>query len=1311
VKKRKVALVFLAALALLAGGALVLVRTPWAGQRICRAAAARLEAAAGLPVAFGACRVDPFALSVEIERLAVGDPAAPLFSADLVAARLAPLQALARPVHLEEVRLVRPRVRVDVPEGGGGDRPCRLDPSAHVQIRSLSVEEGAAEVRLPGGVAVRAARVDVVSRPAPLPPLQALAGGLRRARVEVTAAGVELTAGGRTFRAPAASLQADVPATLASIDVREAAAEVEGVRLGLRGRVEAPCEPRLDLVATAEAPLPALVALAGRAAPSRGRAALELRLQGAAAPAPAVSGRLWLEGAQVGAFTPGDATGAFRLEDRRIVVDALELPARGGHAIVRGSIVFAEGLPVEAEATLDGVDLGEILHRSGVREPWVSLKLDGTVKAAGTAAPFGLEGEAALDVRDFHVYRRSFRDAAPGEPAFLDVPRARVETAISADRDGLAFERARVSGGRGALEAEARVAFRHEGGVRVRAEGQLDLDPLGHVSGLAVGGLATLAADVSAVPYGNPTIRGIARVAGLRFLDVDLGTAAADVAYGDDRVLRFEDVTGARGETRWRGEARVDLARTPVWVEAPRFEAAGRLSDLYGAVLDWLPATRLVLDVNDGAVEVSGSASGPGAALDARFDARLGPGTLFGRAYESGRAIGEIRRGALAVFERVELRRGAGAARGSGTWAFAPPLPWDLAMEFQGVALADLALPGGPWAGTASGTARLQGSPEAPRVSFSGAGAGVAVRGAELGAVQAGGTIEGERLALTGSAGGLRFSGGARLAGRGPFTARAEVELADAARLVPGGAPTGLALALAGAAEAEGELADPLAARATARLGRLALSYQDFQVEADGEVRLEARAGRVEVAPFTLRGANTAFTVSGARAPGGAVDADVSGTLDLRLAGGLFPGIRKLAGQLALEAHVSGTLEDPVLVGAGRVEDGSFRLDGVPVAFGGLRGPLAFSQNRVLFDRVDGAVNGGRARFAGEVGLLRLRPDRFRIEGVLDEVPMAVPVWIPVVLSGRAEWAGTPAESALTGRLRVVRSRYTENVGLDKSVFEARRRAVVPARPYDQALEWLRFDVQLVVDGDVRVENDLARGPVRGEVTLTGTLAQPGMVGTLAMGEGSQATFRGNEFVLQQAMMTFSDRHRLAMAIDVHGQSQVRDYQIFMHAFGPLEDPQLDLTSSPPLSQQDLITLLSLGFTTRDAAAGAGVGGVARAAAAQALFTASGLDEQVRRFLPRGGGLLRDLDVRITSVYSEGTGQVEPRAEFESWVLRDRLRLRYQAPLGSSRGQRAQAELRLGRRTALQYQWDNDNPDVATGDHGLDLKLRLEWND
>ena len=212
------------------------------------------------------------------------------------------------------------------------------------------------------------------------------------------------------------------------------------------------------------------------------------------------------------------------------------------------------------------------------------------------------------------------------------------------------------------------------------------------------------------------------------------------------------------------------------------------------------------------------------------------------------------------------------------------------------------------------------------------------------------------------------------------------------------------------------------------------------------------------------------------------------------------------------------------------------------------------------------------------------------------------------------------------------------------------------------------------------------------------------------MAEGSRARFRGNEFALTHAVLDFTDRNKIAIALDVHGESQVRDYQVFMHVFGPLTDPQLTLTSAPAAlaAGHHHAPLARLHAPRR--------GGRRRRAGRRHRRRRPGalLGLGARRAgeaLPAARQVVRDLSVRITSAYSEVTGQVEPRAEFESCCSAtgcgSGTRRRSRAP----RGQKAQAELRLGRHTAVQYQWDNDNPDVATGDHGVDLKLRWEWTD
>jgi translocation and assembly module TamB len=316
------------------------------------------------------------------------------------------------------------------------------------------------------------------------------------------------------------------------------------------------------------------------------------------------------------------------------------------------------------------------------------------------------------------------------------------------------------------------------------------------------------------------------------------------------------------------------------------------------------------------------------------------------------------------------------------------------------------------------------------------------------------------------------------------------------------------------------------------------------------------------------------------------------------------------------------------------------------------------------------------------------------------------------VVSGRVDAFGSPDAMTLAGNLRVLRASYTERFDLDKRIvrFGAGPRAEV--RPYDKSAEWLRFDLRFVVDGDARIDNDLARGQARGEFSLTGTLASYGLVGNLALLPGARAFYRGNEFALSRAVVDLTDRTRVRVALDVSGEAALKDYRVFLHLHGDLDDPKLELSSTPILSQQDILTLLSMGYTSRDVtASGSSIGAAATAAAAQALFAVSGLEGQLRRFVPPGGAF-QDFTVRLTSAYSKTSMTVEPRWEFETKALDNRLRVRYQAPLsGQSRGQKAQVEYRLNDRAGIQLQWDNDNIDVAGGDLGADLKLRWEWKD
>jgi translocation and assembly module TamB len=1306
--KRRLALAAVALLLAIVAGSLAVLRTRWAGDRLCALASSRIGAAAGLEVAAAACRIEPFTLSVVIEGLRLGPVAAPILLADAVEARLALIQGLGGRLELAELRLTRPRVVASVPAPSPVARACPPPELGKIDIGRLDLTGGSVELALAGGGRVT---IDGLHVEAGRTNLSRWRFGREGRRLHVTAgaAEVRVAAGGRTWRLEQPATDGELALDLSGASLTSSEVTVDGLKLGLRGTVRNLCNPVLDLTATVEGSLRRLVAVAGDQE-TDWDALLKAQVKVKGRPAAPELGAT-VDFAQLGAgeIRLGAGRAEARLVGDKVVVDRLTLPFGGGALKASGEVKLATGVPIEANVQLEGVDLAEILERLSVPGAWVTGRLTGSARVSGDVWPPRLALVVDAQVRAFRALTGPWREARPTDQALVEFDEGRVKVPFRIDLDGLYFERARIEVGRGALDVDAEVYFADERGFQARAAGEVDLAPLRHVAGLPMAGKGSITVRVGAAPFGLPRVEATLKLDPFRFLDVELGSVSGDLLHAADRVLRFSNLEGQLGGSAYRGWLAVDLGARPVRIAGSQFTMSGQARDYLDAIADWLPSSRALRGVVDGRVEaMTVSAAGPAAAPDVQFVGRLGPGMVLGRRFESGRVEGAILKAALVRFDRLELAAGPGTVQAVGTWELQAPQPWALTLSAAGFPAAALELPGGGWTGSISGSAGLAGSWEKPKVRFALNGDALAFRGVTLGTVQLGGTLEARQLLVTGGAEGMRFSAEARLEGRMPYQARVDLKMEEAARLWPGGAPAGFRATVDGQAVASGELAEPRTARGSVEIARLTATVGDFRVENAAPVVLHFDGGRLDIGDLRFQGPNTEFSVSGGVGGGRDLDLEAGGTLDLRFLAGVLPVLRRPHGRLTLEAHVGGTGEALELLGDGQVEDGGFQVRGTNVVLEGLTGGLSFSQNRVIFDGAEARVNGGKATMSGEVELVRMAPSRLRLEAQLEAVPVAIPSYLPVTLSGRLEAAGTPEETVVTGRLHVLRARYAENVDLEKSVLELRRRQVTAARTYDKAAEWLRFDLQLAVDGDARIENDMARGGVRGELTLVGSLAAPGLVGSLTMTEGSRAMFRGNEFTLSAAAVDFTERNRIEMQLDVHGQSRVRDYQVFIHVFGSLTEPKLTLTSSPPLSQPDIITLLSMGYTSRDTPASAGVQGVATAAAAQALISASGLDEQVRRFLPRGE-VLQDLSVRVTSAYSEGAGQVEPRAEFESWLVKDRLKLRYQAPLSGARGQKAQAELRLGAHTALQYQWDNDNPDVHAGDHGLDLRLRWEW--
>jgi translocation and assembly module TamB len=204
------------------------------------------------------------------------------------------------------------------------------------------------------------------------------------------------------------------------------------------------------------------------------------------------------------------------------------------------------------------------------------------------------------------------------------------------------------------------------------------------------------------------------------------------------------------------------------------------------------------------------------------------------------------------------------------------------------------------------------------------------------------------------------------------------------------------------------------------------------------------------------------------------------------------------------------------------------------------------------------------------------------------------------------------------------------------------------------------------------------------------------------------ATFRGNEFQIDQGVLSFTDRQRIRPSFDLQASSSVKEYKVRMHAFGTPGEPHLALNSEPALAEADLGFLLTFGFVSQNlqqasfSAADSGL-----AIGVEALNKVTGFSEEVRRFIPKNA-ILRDPNIDFASDFSLATNRLEPMARFHSHLINDRMDLKILEGL-TTRRYRGVVSYQLSDALSTRLQLDNEHVTTGLGtDFGIDLHLKWE---
>jgi len=391
-----------------------------------------------------------------------------------------------------------------------------------------------------------------------------------------------------------------------------------------------------------------------------------------------------------------------------------------------------------------------------------------------------------------------------------------------------------------------------------------------------------------------------------------------------------------------------------------------------------------------------------------------------------------------------------------------------------------------------------------------------------------------------------------------------------------------------------GKLSDVAALRLDVTFPQFDVKVSEHDFVPAAPLHIALRDGRVVFDSFdlSLKDTGSTLAVTGFAEIAGAkrIAINVRGELEAALMQLFVPGLRA-DGHIVVAGGVTGTLADPRLTGTAELRDAQFRFPGFPQLIDHITGTLVFRGDRLDIDSIHANLGGGTIVMGGTVALDGMKPKQARIVVQGRDVAiryyegLSVESNFNVVLSGDAD------RMRLQGDVFVTRATYFRDIDIGNALLGAvlSRKGPVPV----VAASWqdkVSLGLHVISRDTLAVRNNIADITAGGDIEVTGTLANPSVVGLITLDEGGRVRFQNIDYHVVRGSINFQNPFRIDPYFDISlearvsgGISEVESgpVDVSLNITGTLDRITPTISSDPPASDITLFSLLGAGALTR----------------------------------------------------------------------------------------------------------------------------------
>ncbi len=284
---------------------------------------------------------------------------------------------------------------------------------------------------------------------------------------------------------------------------------------------------------------------------------------------------------------------------------------------------------------------------------------------------------------------------------------------------------------------------------------------------------------------------------------------------------------------------------------------------------------------------------------------------------------------------------------------------------------------------------------------------------------------------------------------------------------------------------------------------------------------------------------------------------------NLSVLGLLTDQVERAEGPLEGQVLLTGSVTQPRMVGSLKTTNGVIKLKNLDPAFTAVQGDLTFDADEIRVANLQARLGEGTVTVAGTVGIREFRPDRLDLRLSVVRAPLTYAPLFAGVVDSELRLGGSARSPRLSGVLTLSQGNL--------NILTTGRGNGTRTEPEGVNVG---LDVDVNAGEGLWVNAGSLRLQAHGTVHASGTHQRPRLTGAVQTDRGTFTAFNST-FTLLEGQATFSEFRGMTPYVDARAQTHVGTTTVFAQIQGTPDDPDLLLSSDPPLPHRQIVALLA----------------------------------------------------------------------------------------------------------------------------------------